>query len=262
MKLSLVVNMDNRPQNHTFTGSNLGGCVDEDFLVDGLINKIKFFEGFEKEVIVHLDRHTNLPRGTFEKLQELCDTLLIRRHTHENSFNDWNYIRALSMASGDVIIHVDQDTAMFSKEDLGAKHLTLLLNEVKCDFVSYPSHWSPLPVHDLSFDHTWVSTRFFACKRENLDLPEITKCLNDYEYWLKTYPVKRACHWLEHLIGSIAKYRKQTIYYPSINLDNYAIFSWGSYQTGTLGMLNNMPYEEVKKWIEARGIHYPVDVHV
>ena len=195
------------------------------------------------------------------KLHELADVLILRDHTDEAGFNDNNYIRALQLATGNILIHFDQDTAMFTSSKEAVEGLIRYLDAF--DFVSYPSYWSPLPVHDESFDHTWVSTRFFMCKRESLDLPEITKCLKDYDYWCTTYPVNRKCHWLEHLIGSIAKYRNQKVFYPPIELEHYAIFSWGSYKKGTLKMLNNMKYKEVKEWIAKNGgIVYPNDLHI
>src|SRR5690349_5464414 len=114
MKLSIVINCDTRTENNKFTGNNLGGCVNNDFLKDGMINKIKFFEGFEKEVIIYVDEHALIETETLEWFQRISDTLIIRKHTQEEHFNDWNYIRALQMASGDIVVHIDQDTALFT----------------------------------------------------------------------------------------------------------------------------------------------------
>ncbi len=255
MKLSIVINCDTRPQNDSFGGSNMLGCVNGDFLIDGISNKAKFFQGFDdEELIVMIDEHERVDTEHLKWLNQVCDVVVVRKHTNENNFNDWNYIRALQMATGDIIVHFDQDVAAFGKPD----GLIKLLDSY--DFVSYPSYWSPLPVHDESFDHTWVSTRFFMCKRESLDLPEIIKCQKDYDYWLKTYPVKRACHWVEHLIGSIAKYRNQSVYYPPLSSE-YTIFSWDKYVSGVLPKLNEMEYEQVINIVNGfGGIHYPCDV--
>lgn len=259
MKLSVVINVDTRPQNDTFGGNNLTGVCNEDFLVYGVENKRCFFRGFDVELIVHVDEHLRLPQSVYDYLHIASDTLIIRKHTNEPNFNDWSYIRALSAATGDIVIHFDQDTAAFSHSQNNVESFLGLLDQH--GFVSYPSGWSPLPVHDNSFDHVWCSTRFFMCKRSDLDLAEISKCQKDYDYWCEKYPVARKCHWLEHLIGSIAKYKNQSVYYPPINTDGILIFSWDRYVGGTLGRLNEMNYDEIVAFVnECGGIHYPNDV--
>lgn len=259
-KISVIINADTRPENYNECG--LGkGVVSRDFISDGVYNKIKFFDGFDKEIILFIDKHEEIPQDTLEYLNKICDTIVVRRHTNEDKFNDYNYISALSLARGDIIVHFDQDSSAFaSSKEAVQKMIDLLDNH---DFVSYPSHWSPLPVVDNSFDHVWCSTRFFMCKKESLDLGEIKKCLVDYDYWLSKYPVARACHWVEHLIGSIAKYRNQSVYYPPINFDDLIIFSWGSYDKYTLRRLNEQPYEDVRNWVTQKGgIRYPNDIFV
>jgi hypothetical protein len=258
MKISIVINVDTRPQNDTFGGSNMLGCVNEDFIIEGVRNKIKFFDGFDKEVIVVVDEHNELDSGYFRWLNNHCDIVCVRRHTNELNFNDWNYIRGLQLASGDIIAHFDQDTVAFAPSKAEVEYLLGFLEEY--DFVSYPSYWCPLPVHDDSFDHVWCSTRFFICERQSLDIPEIIKCQNDYDYWCEKYPVARRCHWVEHLIGSIAKYRNQSVYYPPLS-PSYTIFSWDKYVSGVLPRLNQMSYEEVVNYVNGcGGIHYPVDI--
>ena len=256
MKISLVINCDTRTPNDT-AEHTFDGCVNNDFLVDGVINKIKFFDGFDIEVIVFVDEHNAVEASVLNKLLSMCDTVATRKHTSEPNFNDRNYLRALQLAQGDIIVHFDQDSNAFAKSKESIEKFLSLLDTF--DFVSYPSYWSPLPVHDETFDHTWVSTRFFMCKRSAIDFDELTKCF-DYDYWCDKYPVNRKCHWLEHWLGSIARYRKHSVYYPPLDLDNIAIFSWGTYRTGTIKMLNDMEYEQVKQWIYNHPIHYPNDI--
>lgn len=256
-KLSIIISCDTRPQRDSFGGENLTGVVNEDFLTDGIYNKVKFFDGFDKEVIVSIDEHLPVPENTLRYIRTLADVVLIRKHTNEDGFNDNNYLRSLHLASGDIIVKIDQDTALFAKDKFVVSDLLGTLDD--CDFISYPSHWSPHPVIDNSFDHRWCSTRFFMCKKESLDLAEIEKC-KDYEYWCNTYPVNRKCPWLEHWIGSIAKYRNQEIYYPKMDTSNYIIFSWGSYEKYTLRRLNEMPYSEIEKWLSTHPINYPCDI--
>lgn len=256
--LSIVINCDNRIENTKFTGSNLGGCTHADLIVEGLKNKISFFEGFEKEVIVYLDKHNELPYSILRFLEDNSDTLIVRRHTHEPSFNCWNFIRALQMATGDIVVKIDQDTALFRRDKSYVDELINYLNDYA--YVSYPSWWTPNAVHDPNYNYRWVSTRFFMCKRETLNFPEIIKCLTDYEYFCDTYKPSRINPWLEHFLGLIAK---SNVIYPPIEHEKGLIFSWGSYKEGTLKELNNMPYDDVLNFVKSKGgITYPNDVHV
>lgn len=257
MKISCVINLDTRTSKDTNDGL-FNGVVNSDFLDEGVFNKVKFLEGFDYEIICYVDEHNPVTEKQLESLREYAHTLVIRKHTTEPNFNDFNYIRALSLASGDIIMHFDQDVCAFRRSKEAVEDFIKLLDT--CDFVSYPSLSSPLPAHDESFDHVWVSTRFFMCKRESLDLKEIEKCQRDYDYWLKTYPVKRACHWFEHLTGSIAKYRNQSVYYPPLNIDNLFIFTWGKYERYTLQRLNNYTYDEFINWQHSHPFYYPNDI--
>jgi hypothetical protein len=262
MKISIVVNADTRDgfqSQETSANQMFDGCKSADFLTEGIINKRAFFSGFDTEVIVYVDEHNKIPTAILDRLQILADCVVIRKHTTENNFNDWNYYRALSLASGDIIVHFDQDSAAFTSGKKPIENLIELLESY--DYISYPSYWSPLPVIDASFDHVWSSTRFFMCKRETIDFAELKKCF-DYDYWIKTYPVNRRCPWMEHWLGSMAKYNGKGVYYPPMNIDNYCIFSWGNYKQGTLRQLNDMPYSELRSWLNDHPIHYPNDVNV
>ena len=254
MKISAVINVDTRPQRDNID-SMFNGVCNLDFLIDGVKNKIKFLDGFEKEIILYVDQHLPIPYDKLLELRGIADTLVIRNHTNEPSFNDWNYIRALQMASGDIVMHFDQDCAAFSSSKESVQELIDLLE--KYDYVSYPSHWTPNAVVDPTFNYRWVSTRFFICKRQTLNFAEIIKCLMDYDYFCNTYKPSRACPWTEHFLGLISN---SNVFYPPIQLDKLAIFSWGSYRAGTLSFLNNMLYEDVKSFIELRGIRYPNDL--
>jgi hypothetical protein len=258
MKVSLVINCDTRAQNDSFGGVNLTGVVNRDFLIDGVINKMKFFAGFELETIVHIDKHHGISDDDLSKLHDFCDTLLIRKHTEEYAFNDWNFHRALSLASGDIICHVDQDTVCFASSQEYVEDLLKHLDNYK--LVSYPSHWTPNPTVDDSFGGMWwASTRFFICKRESLKLGELAKCIEDPEWMYEKYgDSPRRCNWTEHYL---AKINSNNVFYPPVELHRGAIFSWSSYKTGTLQMLNSAPYEAVKQWLLHRGgIQYPCDV--
>lgn len=263
MKLSIVLNCDTRNgfQNESSKATGLfNGCTSEDFLVDSTLNKIKFFDGFDKEIILHIDRHNDVPIHILEKLQEITDCLVIRKHTHETKFNDNSYVRVLSLATGDIICHWDQDTAAFASSKQEVEKLISLLDSHTC--VSYPSPFSPNPDVNDSYDYWWCSTRCFMCKREWLDLKELKKCLDDSDYLYSKYPASVKNPWTEHCIGLLAKYNGNGVYYPKIETDKYSIFSWGSYRKGLLKELNNLPYDQVKDFINQHGIHYPCDINI
>jgi len=259
MKLSLIINCDTRPQNN-HAEKMFSGCVNFDFMTEGLKNKISFLRGFDLEVIVYVDKHEEIPKEILETLYWQSDVLIIRNHTNEQSFNDYNYIRALQMASGDIIVHFDQDVAAFTNSPEPINDMIKLLEVY--DYISYPSWLSPNPVVDNNYDYFWCSTRFFMCKRETLDFAEIIKCLKDYDYLYQTYPASIRNHWTEHILALISKYKGKGVFYPAMNLDTHAIFSWDRYIEGVLKAMNNWSYEQVKGYIvnTCGGVHYPCDV--
>lgn len=257
--ISIVINADTRSENST-AEHMFNGCVNEDFLIDGVINKIKFFDGFDKEVILFIDEHNIIPKQLLSDLRYLVDTLVVRTHTHEHAFNDLNYLAALHLARGKYICHFDQDTAAFRGRYIAISSFIKMLDFYS--FVSYPSHWYPRAVHDESFGkRTWASTRFFMCKRETLKFDVLRACIDEPEWAYKTFgDSPRRCNWLEHFLSLS---NNDSVYYPPMNSDDCRIFSWGNYKKGTLNMLNKMKYEDVVNWIaEQGGINYPVDVTI
>lgn len=255
--ISIIINADNRSENlnaeHMF-----GGCVHPDFLTHSVWNKIKFFNKFQIELILYIDQHNQLFAGDIEYLKPLCSTLVIRNHTDDPAFNDWNYWRALSMASGDIVVHFDQDTAAFTSSEDYVNELISYLDNHK--IVSYPSHWSPHPTVDESFGGKyWASTRFFICKRDDLKLDELKKCIENPEWMYEKYgDSPRRCNWTEHYL---AKINGNDVFYPPVQLHRGAIFTWKDYKPGTMKALNELDYELVKQWILHHGsINYPCDV--
>lgn len=267
--ISLVINCDSRVgfQNNESTAEHmLDGCRSIDFMTEGIRNKQAFFKGFELETIVFLDEHEKIPESVVVEIRSMVDTLVIRKHDKRfddmkeyPKFNDLNYLAALQLARGRYVAHFDSDSAAFTRNDFAPTMFIDLLGQF--DYVSYPSHWSPKPVEDPSFDYSWCSTRFFMCKREALDFTEIQRCLLSDEYLYGKYPASRKLGWTEHILGLLAKYNGNGVYYPKVDLDNYVIFSWSKYIIGTLAKINAMSYDEVKNYIEqAGGIQYPNDI--
>jgi hypothetical protein len=258
--ISVIINADTRPQRDEQTGLFSGVC-NEDFLIDGIFNKIQFFKGFDIETIVFIDEHLPVPDKTLEYLRSMCDCVVIRKHTKEEKFNDWNYWSALMLARGTYIAHFDQDSAAFTSSPEAVQDF---INGLEVyDFISYPSHWSPAPVHDPNYDYYWCSTRFFMCKRETLDFTEIKKCLQDSDYLYGKYPASVRTPWAEHILGLISKYTGKGVYYPPIQLDRIAIFSWANYEQWVLRRLNEYSYGQIVEFINSKGgIQYPNDIRL
>jgi hypothetical protein len=269
--ISIVINCDTRSGAEvcdTRQGAMLNGTRSFDFLTEGILNKIKFFRGYDYEVVVYIDKHLNVPGEVYNLLNVIPNITFCQsnhREYLEGSFfpkwNDLNFLQALYLARGDYIAHFDGDVCAFRDDN------SLIINNMirwldHFEYVSYPSHWTPAPDCNANneWDYWWASTRFFICKRSSLDFKEIEKCLRESDYLYGKYgDKKRKCPWLEHILGIIAGPNK--VYYPPIKLDEYAIFSWSSYKKGTLQLLNNMSYNEVKNFIiKQGGIHYPNDV--
>jgi len=261
--ISICVNVDTRSENSS-NQTMFNGVVDRDFLVDGLINKKKLFEGFRTELICFVDEHEPIEEKTLMAMKEICDTLVIRKHNKSfeyqddfPAFNDFNYIQCLTQARGRFVFHFDGDVAAFAASPEPIKGILNKLEEVP--FVSYPSLWSPNPVDDPSFEgHYWVSTRFFACKRSTLDFTEIIKCQLDYDYWKEKYPRARLCHWLEHILLN----HPNEVYYLPIEFDKLILFTWENYHKYTLQRLNYQTFEEVNEWVASKSYHYPCNLTI
>lgn len=251
--ISVVINCDTRPQKDEQTGLFNGVCSD-DFLTDGVFNKIKFFDGFDIETIVFIDEHLPVSDKTLGYLRSIADCIVIRKHTSENSFNDYNYLSALSLCRGNIVAHFDQDTAAFTSSKESVQSLIDLLETYK--FVSYPSMWSPNAVNDPSFGgRMWASTRFFICKRETLKFDVLRACIEEPECAYKTFgDVPRRCNWLEHFLTLT---NENSVYYPPIQTQNYTIFTWEKYETYTLRRMNEYTYDQIFEWHNNHPIFYP-----
>ncbi len=257
--ISCVINVDTRSgfmEDSSQQSGLFNGCISEDFLTDGIFNKIKYLEGFDKEIIVFVDEHNPIPEKTLEYLRSIVDVLVIRKHSHEEKFNEYNYISALQLARGEIIFHFDQDCGAFARGKEFIQEQIDLLEQY--DYVSYPSLWSPKASDDPLYNYVWCSSRYFLCKRETLDWTEILKCERDYEYTYEAYPASAKPHWFEHIIGLIAKYKGKGVYYPKVDYDKICLFVWENYHKYTLRRLNEQSYDEVRQWVlNNGGIRWP-----
>lgn len=275
--ISIVINLDTRRgflEQESKAEVMLKGARSVDFLIEGVINKNKFFKDFEHETIVFIDYHDPLPTDILMTLHNMLDSGEITSLTfskHREYFNkmgycpktnDLNYLQAIAQAKGDYIAHFDADVAAFLNDEFLLKWWIKRLADYEYDFISYPSAASPKAVNDPAFDYMWASTRFFMCRRDTFKYDETLKCLLDSNYLYSTYGDRaRKCPWFEHVISLITG--GNGVWYPEIEYDRCMIFSWNYYRTGTINKLNNMPYEEVKNFVlERGGISYPNDVSV
>lgn len=272
--ISLVINLDTRPgflEHQTQQGTMLNGTRSLDFLTEGVLNKVKFFEGHDLETTVFIDVHDPIPKDTLDWLttqqaEGVIDNLVLNRHTERflgeyfPKFNDISFLNAMMISRGDIVIHADGDAAVFINDKSVIDEWITWLNEGKYDFICYPSAYSPNPVVDPDFDYFWASTRWMVCKRDKLNYTELVKCLMDSDYLYGKYgDRKRRCPWLEHVVSLINGPAK--VFYPPYQVDRYVVFCWAKYVTGVLRLLNAAPYKEVLEYIKnCGGISYPNDL--
>lgn len=257
--ISILVNADTRPQAGE-AQALFNGVVSRDFLVDGVISYQKFFSGFETETILFIDDHNPVDLGTLEALREICDKVILSKHSKKyrgrdpfGPFNDINYLQTFGLARGEFIAHFDQDTGAFTKgkEQVEALIRPVIENEVK--FVCYPSEHSPRCVDDPTFqNHIWASTRFFFCRKETINLTELEEAIWEPQTLYAKYgQPARVCPWTEHFLGQAAGY---SVLYPKLSSD-LLIFPWHKYEKGILAKLNSLHYDEIGMRLIAAGAH-------
>lgn len=245
--ISLLVNCDTRPEQDS-VAQMFDGTRSADFLLEGIRNKQRFFDGFELETIVWVDEHVPVSDDILRELRSLSDRLVLSKHrkyykgaTPFTGFNDVNYLQTFALARGDVIVHMDQDMAAFTQ---GSSHITnLLLKLDEYKYICYPTEASPKCVNDASFgNHAWASTRFFMCRKDTIDLTELEAAIWEPETLYAKHPVPpRIMNWTEHFLGIMSKY---SVYYPPVSTE-FLVFPWHQYKAGTLGKLNSMSYPEI-----------------
>lgn len=283
--ISLVINLDTRKgwledtteEQQGFLAPGFSGTRSLDFLTDGVECKRRFFHNLPLEVILYIDVHEPLPAHVLETLHGWqrdgkVDQLLFARHqkTWKDDFlptwQDINYLHALTLARGSYVAHFDADVAAFSPGQETVREWIDMLDDGRASFVSYPSRNTPGPVVDGSFDYWWASTRFFITKRENLeDHTEIRRCLIPGDHLYRVYGDRqRKCPWMEHVLGIMADHatkRRFSVHYPALDYRKAMIWSWRRYRRGLYASLMGMTYPQVVETVERwGGIGYPCDV--
>jgi len=272
--ISIAINLDTRPgflEQKTEQGTMLNGARSLDFFTEGIINKVRFFEGHDVETTVFIDVHDALPKETQDWLLEqqssgLIDNLAFNRHTEQYlgsyyaKFNDLNFLNAMILTRGKYLVHFDGDMAAFIKDRSLVNEWLEWLDDGKYDYICYPSQHSPGPAVDGRYkSYWWASTRMFLCRRDIVDYTEILNCLRDSDYLYAKYGVDGEPRnpWLEHVLGLMAGNQGRVLY-PPIEPNRYLIFAWSRYYSGVLRRLNEWPYEKVVEYVNK--ISYPCDV--
>jgi hypothetical protein len=178
-------------------------------------------------------------------MDRYADRVEVRKFDHSlHRWNDRLYLNSLEFATGEYVAHFDQDVMAYrDPNSFIVQQYLQVLDEGKFKFICQPS---VLSYEDHLMDH--ASTRFFICKRDSLDIPELTACLDD-GYRRKNYSDKHAPA-LEHIIGIVSGLG--TVLYPSMQWNDHVIASWTTYRSGLYAKLDTMTYPEI--------VHYLRDV--
>lgn len=250
MKISLIITCDTRKgvsadstRIGEFAGEPLCGCRSLDFLTHGVISKIRFFEGHEIEAIVCVDEHEPLSEEIHTDIRHIEQTTPTRyivkpADRKRQRFNDWIYVDALKLAEGDYVAKWDGDVAAFRRPEFPIIDQYLAWLDDGYKYICQPTQ-----IHGHGMAH--ASSRYFICKRETLDFPEIGRCLNDYSYFQQRYPnIHAPC--LEFYLGAMVG---GAVLYPFQQNQDYTIFSFVEYQRGLFERLNALPYDDVYRYV-------------
>ena len=257
--ISVIINADTR-QGYLSEKSTVGdfgqgslqGVRSVDLLTEGVKNKMKFFEGYDTRCVLIIDQHEPLSDSLFMEINELVKSygndskLIVKTFDHESwKWNDKLYIESLKYATGDYTVHFDNDCCAYKKEGFDIVDGYMKLLDAGYKYICQP--WDR-----IGDDMYWSSTRFFICKTETLNLPLIEQHIYTSPLMGKHNP----CY--EHTAGILAGEGK--VLYPPRDDDNYIIFCWASYFSGLMKYLNELPYEEVIKYLTDCGLFGTHDI--
>ena len=266
--IGVVINLDTRPgytDKTAYCGMyGGGGCRSVDFFTDNVLNKIRFFRGYKIEVTLYVHMVEDITDEVWESLKKMMDdglvhNLAFNRDTRVfmggpiRQFHDTMYLNAMMLSRAKYIAHFDADSAAYRRDECDI--IDQIINWVESgqyDIVSYPTVHSPMegPNQCLPGDpeYLWASTRFFFCKREFLNYNEFVKFFDD-AYWIERHEGKphRYPNVTEQILGFMAG--PERVFYPPKNLDDFMIFCWHRYNKGTIGILNELSYDEVYDFV-------------
>lgn len=235
-----------------FGEGSLQGVRSADFLIEGVKNKMNYFRGYDRQCILYVDKHEDIPDDLYQEMKALVESygnnskLVIKSHNRtKDRWYDYITLEALKLADGDYVAHFDNDSNAFRTDDCDIVDRYIAWLEGGYKYICQP--WDG--VGDTMFH---ASTRFFICKRETLDFELIERSIHINPLHGKHNPC------LEFTLGILAG--EGNVLYPLREDDKYIIFSWVKYFKGTLNKLNNMPPSEALKYILDLGVCGPNDV--
>lgn len=257
--ITVVINADTRigylnPTSTVgdFGGGSLQGVRSVDLLTEGVKNKMDFFKGYNTRCVLIIDKHEELPSALLQEIADLVysygnnSQLIIKTFDHESwKWNDKLYIESLKHTSGDYTCHMDMDCCAYRKPDSNIVEQYLKWLDEGYKYVC--QSWD-----GIGDEMYWASTRFFICKTETLDFDKIEANLYINPLFGKNNPC------LEHTISLIEGDGKTL--YPKRDDEQYIIFCWASYFSGLMKHLNNLPYEEVIKYLKDCGLFGTHDI--
>lgn len=126
-EISIAINLDSRPgfmEEKATIGKQHEGTRSLDYFIDGIVNKIGFFDGYDKEVTMFVDVHEPLPEATEKELllmqrEGIIDNLVFNKHTEKylgtywGMWNELNFLNAMILSRGRYLVHFDGDMAAF-----------------------------------------------------------------------------------------------------------------------------------------------------
>ncbi len=268
-RISLVITADTRPgmDAEQFTvgddggQGSLHGVRHLDLLSHGVLQKVRFFRGFDIELIVCIDVHLPVPDEVrafimdIPKENKFVSRVRILEGTADKSHPRWFdkiQLDALRHADGQYIAKFDQDAnAMTGFPCDVVDDLLQVLDRKEANFVCQQSDLHP-SVHGM----WWASTRFFMCRREILDFPALERAAEKPTTIFEKYAWAGAQHLpcMEHVLGVMGSINgKCGVFYPPLQAHRWIVWSWARYCKGVLEKLNAMPYAEaadiiVNKW--------------
>jgi hypothetical protein len=251
--LSLIITADTRKgfNNESisvgeFENGQPNGTRSVDFLLEGVLQKINFFRGYDIQVVLFIDQHEQIPDRLFMQICNIVHAcgnnskVICKPHDRtQYRWNDKIYIEALKLAEGDYVVKFDADCNAYRSNECDIVDAYMDLLDEGYKYICQPKH--PEQKEKWGF----ASTQFFVCKRETLDLPLIEQSL---------YTPLKGKHnpCLEFTLAILAG--EDNVLYPPRDNDSYMIFCWWKYESGLLKKLNEMLYPEVKEFILKSGI--------
>lgn len=256
MKLVTIINADTREgwlgeksAIGQYGNVNLCGCRSADFLTEATIARNRYLDSplvTSRETVLCIDIHQSITPDVRDRLDQLIRIGELTRtveRSHDRSAPRWNdriYCRAFEeIGDADLVAHWDGDCIGYRRTDFDV--LSMYLGHLDSG-ASYVCQQTPLSKAEHCMEH--ASTRFFLTKKGTLDFQEAEYLLNDRARAKRFPGMHLPC--LEHILGAMSGNR---VLYPDCSNDDFVVWSWVHYYHGIIAKLNDLPYEDVKRYV-------------